>query len=62
VAWQTDATDFVLTAVTVAEIEFGMQRLPEGRRKQGLVANFEAFAETMPIFPLDDIAARQPWT
>ena len=47
------------TAVTVAEIEFGLQRLPEGRRKTELTARFEALADALTVLPLDEPAARE---
>lgn len=47
------------TAVTIAEIEFGLQRLPDGRRKADLSARFEAFASALIVLPLDAPAARE---
>lgn len=47
------------TAVTVAEIRYGIARLPDGRRKQVLLAAadevFEAFTDQ--VLPVDDHAA-----
>ncbi len=47
------------TAVTVAEIEFGLRRLPDGRRKDDLQASFETFAGALSVLPLDDVSARE---
>ena len=46
------------TSVTVMEIEFGVQRLPDGRRKTQLYTHFEAYLAVLRILPLDDTAAR----
>ena len=47
------------TAITVSEIEFGLRRLPDGRRKDDLYARFEAFVSALTVLPLDDPAARE---
>jgi predicted nucleic acid-binding protein len=47
------------TAVTVAEIEFGLQRLPVGRRRTDLRARFESFMAAIGVLPLVEVAARQ---
>lgn len=47
---------FSLTAVTVAELEFGLQRLPDGQRKGTLYQQFETFTSALPVLPLDDLA------
>jgi predicted nucleic acid-binding protein len=52
-------TPLMTTAVTVAEIQFGLSRLPEGRRKADLQARFEAFAGALGVLPLDEPAARE---
>lgn len=59
--WLAQLGDMPLTttAVTVAEIEFGLQRLAEGRRKLDLHARFEALIGALSVLPLDDLAARQ---
>lgn len=49
----------VTTAVTIAEIEFGLRRLPDGRRKADLTARFEAFVGALIVLPLDEAAARE---
>lgn len=46
------------TAVTVAEIEFGLQRLPVGQRRSALFASFETLVAALTVLPLDDAAAR----
>jgi predicted nucleic acid-binding protein len=58
--WLAQLGDVLLTttAVTVAEIEFGLQRLPDGRRKGELEVRFETFLQTLTVLPLDDVAAR----
>lgn len=50
---------FGTTAVTVAEIAFGLRRLPPGRRRGDLEARFETFAAALTVLPLDDLAARE---
>jgi predicted nucleic acid-binding protein len=59
--WLMSLGDMALgtTAVTLAEIEFGLQRLPDGKRRAGLFARFEIFASSLTILPLDDPAARE---
>jgi hypothetical protein len=56
-----DRRELRTTAVTVAEIRYGIARLPDGRRKQVLLAAadevFEAFADQ--VLPVDDNAAEQ---
>lgn len=47
------------TAVTVAEIEFGLQRLAAGRRKDDLYARFETFVGALTVLPLGDQSARE---
>jgi len=47
------------TAVTVAEIEYGLQRLPAGKRKTDLQDGFTALVEALTVLPLDEIAARR---
>jgi toxin FitB len=54
-----DRRDLRTTAITLAEIRYGIARLPEGRRKQVLLAAadeiFSAFADQ--ILPVDTAAA-----
>ena len=56
-----DARQLYTTAITVAEIRYGIERLPEGRRKEDLRAAaaeiFETFAEQ--VLPFDATAAEQ---
>ncbi len=55
-------TPLVTTAVTVSEIVFGLQRLPEGRRKEGLLSRFNEFVSAghgLLVLPLDEAAARE---
>lgn len=49
-----------ITAITIAEIQRGLARLPEGKRRTQLTANFSDFvAEAFSgrIFPFDEEAA-----
>lgn len=56
-----EARELCTTAITVAEILFGIERLPEGRRKEVLRSAaaeiFEVFAEQ--VLPFDTAAADQ---
>jgi len=52
-------TPLTTTTVTVAEIQFGLRRLPEGRRKVDLQARFDALAGALGVLPLDEPAARE---
>ena len=56
-----DARGLCTTAITVAEIRYGIERLPEGRRKEGVRAAaaeiFGMFAEQ--VLPFDAAAAEQ---
>ncbi len=47
------------TAVTIMEIEYGLQLLPEGRRKSELTKRFSSLIGTMAVLPLDDIAVHR---
>ena len=59
--WLTRLGDRPLTTtvVTVSEIEFGLRRLPDGRRRQALFANFETFVSALAVLALDEPAARE---
>mgnify|MGYP003576943505 FL=1 len=48
-----------LNAVAVSEIVFGLERLPPGRRRSDLRAQFDAFAEALTVLPMDEAAARE---
>lgn len=52
-------TPLTTTAVTIAEIEFGLQRLPNGRRKIDLHTRFETLISALPVLALDEPAARE---
>jgi toxin FitB len=56
-----EGRELCTTAITVAEILYGIERLPEGRRKEVLRSAaaeiFEAFAEQ--VLPFDTAAAEQ---
>ena len=57
-----DETDVFITAVTAAELMYGVARLPEGRRKERLVVQVGALlAEDFAnqVLPFDDLAAIQ---
>lgn len=63
VAWvDQHPTDHVfLTAITTAELRYGIARLPDGRRRAGLEARLERMIEAGfadRILPFDDRAAR----
>lgn len=55
------ARELCTTAITVAEIQYGIERLPAGRRKEALrtaaAEIFETFAEQ--VLPFDTMAAQQ---
>jgi toxin FitB len=55
---QFDQGMLATTSITVTEIEFGLQRLPDGKRKTQLYTHFETYLNALKILPLDDIAAR----
>ncbi|MFP1130283.1 type II toxin-antitoxin system VapC family toxin [Asticcacaulis sp. W401b] len=44
------------TAITVAEITHGLERLPDGRRKSDLQAAFVKLLDALGALPLDDAA------
>jgi predicted nucleic acid-binding protein len=49
-----------LTTISIAEIEFGLMVLPEGKRRQFLASRFEQFVElafSERILPFDEPAA-----
>jgi predicted nucleic acid-binding protein len=55
-------TPLVTTAITIAEISYGLARLPDGRRRQGLERQFTALAGPqgmLPVLSFDDVAARE---
>jgi toxin FitB len=58
---EQDARALCTTAITVAEIRYGIERLPDGRRKEGVRAAaaeiFGMFAEQ--VLPFDAAAAEQ---
>jgi len=45
------------TSVSVAEIIYGLERLPEGRRKADLKAVFARLMDALAVFPLETAAA-----
>ncbi|WP_437207128.1 type II toxin-antitoxin system VapC family toxin [Planctomicrobium sp. SH664] len=62
VAWigGQKATQLGITAITVAEIQRGLQRLPKGKRRQRLEESFAAFIDAAfrgRIFAFDEPAA-----
>ncbi len=59
--WLLSLDDIRLTttAVTVAEIEYGLQRLPAGKRRTDLQARFVTLIGALAVLPLDEIAARR---
>jgi len=54
-------TPLATTAITVAEIAFGLQRLADGRRRAALEARFESLVgaeSSFAVLAFDDLAAR----
>ncbi len=47
------------TAVTLTELQFGLQRLPAGQRQQELYAKFETLMQSLPVLPFDEVAAHE---
>lgn len=45
------------TAITAAELRFGVERLPEGRRKRAHLADLEAVLSRVEVRPFDEDAA-----
>lgn len=54
------ASQLATTVITIEEIEYGLGRLPEGRRRDGLIAAWNAVMEGFreQLLPLDVEAAR----
>lgn len=55
-----EVRDLALTAITIAEILRGIERLPKGKRRQTLQHNFKEFIRVGfngRIFPFDEAAA-----
>ena len=46
-----------VTAITVAEIEYGISRLPEGARQRDLRQRFGVLRAAVTVLPLDEAAA-----
>lgn len=56
-----DTATLYLTTITIAEISFGLEVMPQGRRRQLLMDRFEQFVKTAflsRILPFDEAAAR----
>ena len=62
VSWAHDASDrtFWLSAMSVMEMEAGLHRLPDGRRRDGLRRSLEALLDAWRgrIVPIDESVAR----
>jgi len=63
-AWmdRQEPNEFMITAVTLAELLYGIARLPEGRRKAGLHDAAHSMLEeelTNRVLPFDEAAAIQ---
>jgi toxin FitB len=57
-----EGVSLLTTAITVSEIVFGLERLPEGSRKTKLQSAFSDFVGPigpLPILSFDDFAARE---
>jgi predicted nucleic acid-binding protein len=55
------ATPLATSAVTIAEIVFGLARLPDGKRRSDLTERFDALVlgpPALPVFALDEPAGR----
>ena len=55
------ATPLSTTAVTLAEVVFGLARLPEGKRRSDLIERFNALISgppALPVLGLDEQAGR----
>jgi predicted nucleic acid-binding protein len=50
-------TTLTTTAVTVMEVEYGVQLLPDGHRKAELVKRFSSLIAALAVLPLDESAA-----
>lgn len=64
VTWLEDLTgDVAITAVTLAELRAGIERLADGKRKSALSTAINAalmpYRETQAILPFDDGAAQE---
>lgn len=59
IAWMTriPSEDAALAAPTVAEILYGLRRMPEGAKRSQKASAFAAFAETLTVLPFDSGAA-----
>lgn len=62
--WLSQLRDMplVTSAITVAEISYGLARLPSGKRRDALEAQFAALVgadAALPVIGLDEIAARE---
>lgn len=54
-------SDVAISTITIAEIEKGICRLPDGKRRNELRSDFERFmldAFSGRVFPFDEVAAR----
>jgi toxin FitB len=57
----TEGEPLVTTVITVAEIEYGLSRLPDGKRRKELEARFAALTGVQyefAVLPLNEDAAR----
>lgn len=55
------AAPLATSAVTIAEVVFGLARLPDGKRRSDLMERFDALIygpPALPVFALDDQAGR----
>ncbi len=62
VAWLTrHATDCCLTTITLAEMRFGVERLPEGKRRRELSRKYDFFRQDFRdwILDFDEAAATE---
>lgn len=63
IAWAVSAQQVALTTITVAELMFGVERLPPGKRRSRLAREltslFAAHRDTGAILPFDEAAAAE---
>jgi predicted nucleic acid-binding protein len=57
VAWMTSQTDAAITAISVAELLVGARRLPEGARRERLIAAIDSILSGSRVLAFDERAA-----
>ena len=59
VAWMKGQTDAAITAISVAELLVGARRLPEGARRERLIAAIDSILSGSQVLAFDERAARR---